>query len=70
MLLQKRKDGEGSDNNRIYGILQEFNLENRLMNNGLHYEIKEINDIEYTEIVPILNEKIERSKEYLSKALK
>lgn len=66
----KRKDGEGSDNNRIYGILQEFNLENRLMNNGLHYEIKEINDIEYTEIVPILNEKIERSKEYLSKALK
>jgi len=32
--------------------------------------MKEINDIEYTEIVPILNEKIERSKEYLSKALK
>ncbi len=59
---KKRKDGEGSDNNRIYGILQEFNLENRLMNNGLHYEIKEINDIEYTEIVPILKKKLKGQK--------
>ena len=64
----KRKDGEGSDNNRIYGILKEFGLENRLINDKNNREINEIEPIDYSKINPILNKEIQKSKEYLVEA--
>ncbi len=65
----KRKDGEGSDNNRIYQVLEEFNIKDRLIKNTYDSNITE-NDIDYDKVDKILEEKISDSKKYLEQIIR
>ena len=60
----KRKDGEGSDNNRIYQVLEEFGITDRLIKNEKNLNLVD-NNIEYDKVDKILEEKIKESKKYL-----
>ena len=60
----KRKDGEGSDNNRIYQVLEEFGITDRLIKNEKNLNLVD-NNIDYDKVDKILEEKINESKKYL-----
>lgn len=67
----KKDDGEKSDNNRIYELLNEFKLKDRYINKSKIYDnINKRNEINYNEVYKILEEKKEESEKYLKSILK
>ena len=63
----KKLDGEGSDNNRLYELLKNFEIEDRYVKK--YSDISNVKEINYDNINKKMNEQKEKSVSYLKECL-